>query len=84
MTLTFDNGEVRLFDMKSTLLPGTVFEPFMQWDNFKRVYLDEDHCVSWNIDPDIDSRVNWNNKVDISPDSCYVESVPLNEKRNMA
>jgi len=75
LTLIFDNGEERLLSLKHILLPGTVFEPFLQLDNFKRVYLDDDHCVSWDIDPDLDSKIYWNNKVDLSPDSCYVDSV---------
>ena len=74
--LTFDNGEQRLYDMKPTLQPGTVFEPFMQIENFKRVYLDDCHAVCWDIDPSIDSSIHWNNKVDISPDTCYVEGIP--------
>lgn len=77
LTLTFDNGEVRLYDMKPALLPGTVFEPFMDLANFRRVYLDERNTVSWDIDPTVDSTKVWNNQVDICPDCCYVDSVPL-------
>lgn len=76
LLLTFEGGEHRLYDCKPLLQKGTVFEPFMQYENFKRVYLDEDHSVAWDIDPAIDSRVVWNNKVDICPDGCYVDSVP--------
>lgn len=77
LTLRFDNGEKRLYDMKSLLKPGTVFAPFADIENFRRVYIDEEHCVSWDIDPTIDSNVVWNNKVDLCPDECYVDSVPL-------
>jgi hypothetical protein len=77
LTLGFDNGETRIFDCKPLLKTGTVFEPFMQYQNFQRVYLDADACVCWDIDPTIDSEVVWSNKVDISPDSCYVDSVPI-------
>lgn len=77
LTLGFDNGESRLLDCKPFLLPGTVFAPFREFENFKRVYLDCDHCVCWDIDPNVDSDVVWSNKVDICPDSCYVDSVPL-------
>lgn len=77
LTLGFDNGENRLLDCKPFLLPGTVFAPFREFENFKRVYLDCDHCVCWDIDPNVDSDVVWSNKVDICPDSCYVDSVPL-------
>ena len=77
LILTFDNGEVRIYDVKPLLQPGTVFAPFRERENFERVYLDDDHCVSWDIDPNVDSSVVWSNKVDISPDSCYLNSVPL-------
>lgn len=77
LTIGFDNGENRLFDAKPVLKPGTVFEPFMQLDNFRRVYVDDCHCIAWDVDPNVDSNVVWNNKVDLSPDTCYVESVPL-------
>ena len=42
-------------------------------------YLDDTCAVSWDIDPNVDSNVFWNNKVDICPDGCYVDSVPLSE-----
>ena len=77
LTLTFDNGERRRFDMKPTLLPGTVFEHLMQLSDFQRVYLDDRHLVCWDIDPAVDSNIYWNNKIDISPDSCYVEGEPI-------
>lgn len=77
LTITFDNGEKRLLDMSPSLKPGTVFEPFMDYSEFSRVYLDEDSAVSWDIDPNVDSRVVWNNKVDLCPDSCYVDSIPI-------
>ena len=77
LTLSFDNGEVRRLDCRSFLLPGTVFAPFREYSSFSRVYLDDTHSVCWDIDPDVDSEVVWSNKVDICPDSCYMDSVPL-------
>lgn len=77
LTIRFDNGERRLYDAMPLLKPKTVFEPFMKWDNFKRVYVDDNHRIAWDIDPKIDSEIVWNNKVDLCPDSCYVDSVPL-------
>lgn len=77
LILKFDNGETRLFDCNNLLKTGTVFEPFMQLSNFKRVYLDDTGCVAWDIDPNIDSNKVWNNKVDLSSDSCYVDSIPI-------
>ena len=76
LLLSFDNGETRRYDCKPFLKPDTVFEPFILYENFKRVYLDSDNCVSWDIDPNVDSNIVWSNKVDICPDGCYVDSVP--------
>jgi hypothetical protein len=78
LRLTFDNGEVRILDCKPFLKSGTVFEPFMKLENFKRVYLDENQAVSWDIDPSVDSKVVWSNQVDLCPDGCYIDSVPVN------
>ena len=76
LTLIFDNSEKRIYDMKPYLEKGTVFETFSDYDNFKRVYLDECGCVSWDIDPKIDSDTVWSNKVDLCPDTCYIDSLP--------
>ena len=80
LVLSFDNGEIRLYDARPLLQAGTVFAPFREWNNFRRVYLDEDHSVCWDMDPNIDSNEVWNNKVDLCPDSCYVETVVLLSK----
>lgn len=77
LTISFDNGEKRLYDVRPFLKKGTVFETFMNIENFKRVYVDEQHCIAWDIDPAIDSNVVWNNKVDLCPDGCYIDSKPL-------
>lgn len=77
LTISFDNGEKRLYDVRPLLKEGTVFEPFMNIDNFRRVYVDAQHCIAWDIDPTIDSEKVWNNKVDLCPDSCYIDSKPL-------
>lgn len=75
LTLTSDNDEIRLLDLKQMIATGTVFEFLCDIRNFKRVYLDEQHCVSWDIDPDVDSNEVWNNKVDLCPDTCYLDSI---------
>jgi hypothetical protein len=79
LLLTYDDGEQRVFDMKPFLEKGGVFTPFREYSEFQRVYLDDTCAVSWDIDPNVDSNVFWNNKVDICPDGCYVDSVPLSE-----
>lgn len=77
LTIRFDNGERRLYDMRPFLKKNTVFEPLMQEENFRRVYLDETHCVAWDIDPATDSQKVWQNKIDLCPDTCYMDSKPL-------
>ncbi len=80
LTIFFDNGERRLYNVAPLLKKGTVFEPFADIKNFRRVYVDDCHCIAWDIDPSIDSNIVWNNKVDLCPDSCYVDSVPLEDQ----
>lgn len=77
LTLQFDNGELRVYNVAPLLKEGTVFAPLSEITRFRQVYLDTEHCVSWDIDPNIDSNIVWNNKVDLSPDGCYLDSVPL-------
>ncbi len=77
--LTYNNDDKRIFDMKPILEKGGVFKPFWKTDNFNRVYIDDCNNIAWDIDPNVDSNINWNNKVDISSDNCYVESIPYTE-----
>jgi len=77
LTITFDNGERRLYDMRPLLKKGTVFEPFAKIENFRRVYVDDTHAIAWDVDPNIDSSIVWQNKVDLCPDSCYIDSTPI-------
>ena len=77
LTIIFDNNEKRLLDVKPFLKKGTVFEPFLDFENFNRVYVDDTHCIAWDINPDVDSNIVWSNKVDLCPDTCYVDSIPF-------
>ena len=77
LTLIFDNGERRIYDVNPILRPDTVFEPFMDINNFRRVYIDDQHCIAWDKDPNVDSNEVWSNKVDLCPDTCYMDSVPI-------
>lgn len=74
LILVFDSGEKRIFDMKHIIEDGTVFAFLSDSSNFMRVYLDQDGSVCWDIDPAVDSNVVWSNKVDLSPDTCYMDS----------
>lgn len=76
LAITFEGDEVRVFDVKPLIKRGTVFEPLIERDSFKRVYIDSNGCVAWDIDPTVDSEVDWSNKIDISADVCYMDSEP--------
>lgn len=78
LTIHFDNGEIRLLEMKDAIQPGTVFEVLEDINVFRRVYLDEQHTISWDKDPTVDSNEVWDNKIDICPDFSYINSVPIN------
>lgn len=77
LELAFDNGEVRSYDCRPLIKPGTVFEKLRDMSVFSRVYLDDTGAPSWDIDPDIDSNKVWSNKIDICPDGCYLDSKPI-------
>lgn len=77
LSIGFDNGEKRLLDMRPLLIDSTKFEPFRKLENFRRVYIDDTHCIAWDIDPNIDSNKIWSNKIDLCPDSCYMDSIPI-------
>ncbi len=79
LILLFDNNEKKIFDMKNLIQPNTVFDFLLDWNNFSRVYLDSDSIVSWDKNPNIDSNKFWSNKVDLSTDSLYVDSVNIND-----
>lgn len=84
LLLTFDNGEKRLYNAAHLFTAGSVFNKIKAPADFRRVYLDESHCVSWDVDPTIDSKKVWNNKLDLCPDSCYLDSVQVEGAKSIA
>lgn len=80
----FDNGEKRLFNAAPLLQKGTVFASLSELENFRRVYVDDCHCIAWDIDPSVDSTMVWSNKIDLSSDTCYVDSIPFTEKNTVS
>ena len=81
LVLVFDNGERRLLDCKRFFTPGSVFESIRPPEAFRRVFLDENGNVAWDIDPAVDSSVHWDNRIDICKDACYLKSVPTDSDR---
>ena len=63
LTITFDNGEKRVFDVKPYLEKG-IFMELKSMNYFKQVKVD-------------DMTVSWNNKQDICPDILYEDSIPV-------
>lgn len=74
LLITFDNGETKIYDCSGLPEDGTVFEALKDISVFNRAYADEDGNLAWDIDPSIDSKINWSNKIDISADTCYLDS----------
>ena len=79
LLLQFDNGETRRLDMRPIIQKGGVFAFLSCQEDFNRVYLDEENCVSWDRDPEVDSLLVWDNKIDLSPEMCYLDSRPVGQ-----
>lgn len=79
LTLTYDEIEDRKYDCKPLLDRGGVFVHLRKFENFARVFIDYG-AVCWDIDPNVDSSVVWNNRIDLCPDSCYIDSEPIGVK----
>lgn len=72
LIVTFNNNERRIFEMKDKLFG--VFEFLKDINNFKKVFIDSLGNIAWDKDPNIDSNIVWNNRVDICKDSIYLNS----------
>ena len=77
VTILFNNGEKRKLDIKPIINEGGVFNHIKAPEAFKRLYVDDTYTICWDIDPNIDSNVVYENKIDLAPEFCYVESVPI-------
>lgn len=64
LIITFENGEIRLFDMKKYLC-NDIFKCLADITLFKtaRVFI---------------GTIQWANGLDLCPDTLYLESVPYN------
>jgi hypothetical protein len=63
LTLTFENGELRLFDMKP-YLESSVFRPLQSLDMFCRVKV-------------VYGSLEWPGERDLAFDMLYAKSVPI-------
>ncbi len=74
LLLHYSDGTTRKYDMSEKLFG--VFEILKDLDKFATVFIDEDGNIAWDKDPDIDSSLIWNNRIDICSDSAYLNSNP--------
>ena len=74
--LTFDNGEMRLYNLENKL--GGVFSVLKDKEKFQSVFIDEFGNVAWDIDDAVDSKEHWENRIDICKDALYMDSIPVN------
>ena len=75
LLLTYEEREERIYDCKPLLDQGGVYVHLWKYENFARVFI-EYGAVCWDIDPNVDSNEVWNNRIDLCPDSCYIDSIP--------
>lgn len=75
LLLTYEEREKLLYDCKPLLDQGGVFVHLRKYENFVRAFV-ESGAVCWDIDPNVDSNEVWNNRIDLCPDTCYINSVP--------
>lgn len=74
LLLTFDNGEVKKYNMSDEL--NGVFSVLKNKQKFDTVFLNDVGNVAWNINDSIDSSVHWENQIDLCKDMLYLESLP--------
>ena len=77
LTICFDNGEMRKYDVRPLLKPRTVFASLSDPEIFRRAYVDDAHAVAWDLNPEIDSEKVWSNKIDFCADACYMDRVSV-------
>lgn len=75
LILTFDNNEVRIYNIKNQL--NGIFSVLKDKNKFRSVFLDEFGNAAWNIDESLDSSVHWNNRIDLCKDALYMDSQPF-------
>ena len=79
LTLTYEEQEERIYDCKPLLDKGGVFVHLRKYENFAQVFIGYG-AACWDIDPNVDSNEVWNNRIDLCPDTCYIDSVPASIK----
>jgi len=70
LTLEFDNGETRDYEMGDNLTG--VLTILKDISKFKEVFIDENGNIAWDIDKNVDSNVVYTNRIDLSADNAYI------------
>lgn len=73
LLITFDNGELKKYDMSNDLTG--VFSVLKDKRKFDQVFINQVGNVAWKIDDNIDSSKHWENEIDICKDALYMDSV---------
>ena len=74
LILEYEDGERRIYDCRKLPDAWPALAFLRDYENFQRVYIAEPDFVAWDIDPKVDSRIEWMNQVDLCPDACYENS----------
>jgi len=80
LRVSFDNGEIRVIDMKDKL-SRPAFAPLRDTARFNSVCIDSSGSIAWDADPAVDSKTVWSNRIDLCPDSCYLAGTPTEARR---
>lgn len=75
LLLTFDNGEIKKYDMVNELTG--VFKVLENKEKFNQVFINDVGNIAWNIDDDLDSTKHWENQIDLCKDMLYLESIAI-------
>ena len=75
LLVRFNNGETRRFDCRQYICGEGAF--LKNKADFHRVKVDEYGIIYWDIDPNIDSNIVWENVYDICHHEVYELSEPL-------
>ena len=76
----FNDGSVRLFDVKPLIKPGTVFEPLADISFFKNTLTVINHTVAWDMKGDRDPTAC----VDLDPLVLFEQPIVADPLENSA
>lgn len=78
IVVTYDDGQKRLYHMYD-LMRKPFFAPLQDPSVFARVYVDAMGAIVWDVDQGVDSDMDGDNRIDLSPDTVYIYGVPADD-----